>query len=204
MLEAHDLAARRGFARLFSKVSFRVDRGSALVVTGANGSGKTTLLRMLAGLTAPAAGEICLDGTSVVPFDPALRERVAFVGHLPAIKDELSAHENLAELTALAGEPVTPDQLDAALDDVALTSRRTLPARVLSQGQRRRIGLARLALTRRTLWLLDEPTTALDAAGVALLGTFLARHLERGGIVVASTHQTLNLPAARVGALALA
>ncbi len=203
MLEAIDLAARRGFARLFSNISFRVERGSALVVTGANGSGKTTLLRMLTGLTAPAAGEIRFDGARMVPFDPVLREQATFVGHLPALKDELNARENLAALTALAGEPVTPAQLDAALDEVALTSRRMLPARVLSLGQRRRIGLARLALTRRTVWLLDEPTTALDDAGVALLGMFLARHLKSGGIIVAATHRALDLPPVRMGALAL-
>jgi heme exporter protein A len=204
MLEAHDLAAQRGLARLFSGLSLRVEPGEVLVITGANGTGKTTLLRMLAGLSLPAAGEIRWNGTAVVPFDPRLRAATAFAGHHPALKDELTAEENLAALMELAGAPATPDGIRRALDAVALGQRRTLPARVLSQGQRRRIGLARLALLQRPLWILDEPVTALDAAGISLLAKLVADHLEDGGLAVAATHAPLGLPDERMRALALA
>ena len=203
MLEAHNLAARRGLARLFSGLSFRVGAGEALVVTGANGTGKTTLLRMLAGLSSPAEGEIRWNGTPAAPFDPALRAALAFAGHLPSLKDELSAEENLASLVTLAGDVVSSATIRDALDNVALTRQRSLPARVLSQGQRRRIGLARLSLLPRPLWILDEPVTALDAAGTELLARIVAGHLAKGGLAVAATHAPLGLPAARVRPLAL-
>jgi len=203
MLEAHDLAARRGTARLFAGLGLRVGAGTALVVTGANGRGKTTLLRMLAGFTLPDAGEIRLDGAAVAPFSPTLRSAVTFAGHALALKDEFTARENLASLVELAGAPATDAELDAALERVALASRRSLPARVLSQGQRRRIGLARLALSRRRVWILDEPVTALDTAGAALLADLVARHLDRGGLAVAATHAPLGLPPDRTRSLSL-
>ena len=204
MLEAQDLAAQRGHARLFTGVSFSVSPGRALAVSGPNGSGKTTLLRIVAGLTTPAAGTIRLNGEPVRPFHPRLRAAVAFVGHLPALKDELTARENLASLVALEGVQASGGRLDAALDDVALARQRAQPARVLSQGQRRRIGLARLALAGKSLWILDEPTTALDADGSALLARMLREHLEASGSVVMATHQPLELPGWRTQTLALA
>ena len=203
MLEAHDLAARRGTARLFAGLGFAVAAGDALVVTGANGRGKTTLLRMLAGLSAPEAGEIRLDGARVGAFAPALRAAVTFAGHALALKDEMSARENLASLVTLCGAQVDDAELDTALDRVALGERKRLPSRLLSQGQRRRVGLARLALSRRRVWILDEPVTALDASGAALLGELVAAHLARGGLAVASTHAPLALPPARVRTLSL-
>ena len=203
MLEAQKLAARRGFATLFSGLSFRVNEGEALVVSGANGTGKTTLLRIIAGLTTPATGTLKWNGEAVEPLDRDFRRVVAYAGHLPALKDDLTAEENLASLLMLDGEAVTRDTLRRALDDVALSRQQSLPARVLSQGQRRRIGLARLALMPRPLWILDEPTTALDASGVELLGRVLAQHLSDGGILVAATHAALGLPAARVKSVAL-
>jgi len=203
MLEAHDLAARRGTARLFAGLGLRVGAGTALVVTGANGRGKTTLLRMLAGFTLPDAGEIRLDGAAVAPFSPTLRSAVTFAGHALALKDEFTARENLASLVELAGAPATDAELDAALERVALASRRSLPARVLSQGQRRRIGLARLALSRRRVWILDEPVTALDTAGAALLADLVARHLDRGGLAVAATQLTTSGGVMRTRSLSL-
>lgn len=203
MLSVHDLAARRGLTRLFSGLSFMVAAGEVLVVTGANGTGKTTMLRMLAGLSAPESGEIRWNGSAVAPFDPALRTVMAFAGHHPALKDELTAEENLASLIEVAGEHPAREQIRSALDAVALTRQRTLPARVLSQGQRRRIGLARLTLLNRPLWILDEPVTALDAAGTALLATLVADHLAAGGLAVAATHTSLGLPDTRVRALTL-
>jgi heme exporter protein A len=203
MLEAQKLGARRGFATLFSGLSFRVDAGEALVVSGANGTGKTTLLRIVAGLTTAAAGALAWNGEVVKPLDSEFRRAIAYAGHLPALKDELSAEENLASLLALDGEAVTGDVLRAALDDVALVRQRALPARVLSQGQRRRISLARLMLMPRPLWILDEPTTALDASGIELLGRMLARHLSDGGTLVAATHAGLGLPPGRVKSVVL-
>lgn len=203
MLEAHDLAARRGSVRLFAGLSFGVAAGQALLVTGANGTGKTTLLRILAGLSAPESGEIRLNGTAVAPFDATLRASTAFAGHHPALKDELTTEENLAALVSLAGESASRDALREALDAVALTRQRTLHARVLSQGQRRRIGLARLMLVHRPLWLLDEPVTALDAAGLTFLGSMVTNHLEHGGAAVAATHAPLGWSPSRTRSLAL-
>ena len=204
MLEVRDLAGERGLARLFAGVAFRLEPGRVLAVTGANGSGKTTLLRILAGLSSPAAGEVRFRGAPMAPFDPRLRAAVVFHGHLPALKDELTAVENLAALVALAGAQATTTELAAALDSVALTGRRMLQARVLSQGQRRRIGLARLAVLKKALWILDEPTTALDAEGTALLVRLLTAHLERGGCAVLATHQALPLPPERTASLTVA
>ncbi len=138
------------------------------------------------------------------PLSPKLRNDIVWSGHLAPLKDELSAEENLRSLVTLAGGTCDAEGVRAALDEVALLPQRTLPARVLSQGQRRRIGLARLTLLRRPLWLLDEPATALDAAGLQLLGTMVARHLHEGGSVIAATHQPLDLPAASLDSLTLA
>jgi len=203
MLEARDLAGQRGYARLFRDVAFRVDAGRALAVTGSNGSGKTTLLRILAGLSAPAAGTVRWNGAAMRPFDARLREAVAFAGHSPALKDELTAAENLESLAALAGANVTRDEIAEALERVALSRQRGLPARVLSQGQRRRIGLARLRVVRKPLWVLDEPVTALDRDGTALMTAMLGEHLERGGCAVIATHQAIALPDGRTASLTL-
>jgi len=203
MLNASELAARRGTAELFSGVTFALERGQALVVSGRNGSGKTTLLRILAGMTSPTAGTLQWNSESVVPFSRALREALTYVGHAAALKDDLTAEENLASLCALAGDAVPAQELDDALSAVALDGQRRLMARVLSQGQRRRIGLARLVVSRRPLWLLDEPATALDADGLALLAATLNRHLDRGGLAVCATHQPLDLPGARRQTLSL-
>jgi heme exporter protein A len=201
-LEAAQLAAVRGRTRLFDNVALRVAPCDALFVTGPNGSGKTTLLRILAGLTAPASGVVRLGGETVAPFDARLRDHVAFAGHHPALKDELTAAENLAALVALAGVRATSEQIAKALEREQLSRQRMLPARVLSQGQRRRIGLARLTLIAKPLWILDEPTTALDSDGIALLLSLLRRHLDANGSAVIATHQQMDV--ANAASLALA
>lgn len=203
MLEVLDLAAQRGNLRLFSAMNFRVAPGSALVVTGANGTGKTTLLRILAGLSTPAEGRVRWQGEDVPPHAERLRQDAVYCGHLPALKDELTAEENLGALVELSGEKVSPADVQEALTRVELGRKAHLPARALSQGQRRRLGLARLALTRRPLWLLDEPTTALDTAGVALMTQLLGTHVKRGGCAVVATHQSLDLPVAHVTSLSI-
>jgi heme exporter protein A len=203
MLQTQNLAARRGEALLFSDLSFSLTSGTALVIGGPNGSGKTTLLRMLAGLTQPAEGTISWRGRPVRALDSELRAETLFIGHVPALKDELTALENLASLTHLHGSEASVEALREALGTWALSRQRALPARVLSQGQRRRIGLARLHLVPRSLWLLDEPATALDDAGVAALCGAIARHLAGGGVAVIATHQELALPPAATRVLRL-
>lgn len=203
-LHAERLAAQRGRATLFSDLGFDVQAGTALVVTGPNGIGKTTLLRICAGLTAPADGALRWRGRELRPFDARLRRDVAFNGHLAALKDELTPEENLRAWIALDDRSPAADDVARALDAVALSRQRHLPVRVLSQGQRRRVGLARLRLIRRPLWILDEPLTALDADGAAALGALLDAHLDTGGLCVAASHQALPIAGERARALALA
>lgn len=185
-LEARGLACSRGPVTLFRDLQLRVERGEWVAVRGPNGSGKTTLLRCLAGLTRADAGEVRREG------------RVAWAGHLPGIKDDLTAEENLRGALALAGVPVAAAQARAALETAGLAARRSLPARRLSAGQRRRIGLARLQLDPAPIWILDEPLTALDDEGQQLFARTLARHLERGGLALVATHHDLALAPARV------
>lgn len=198
MLEALDLAARRGTMLLFHGLSLCVPSGEALVVSGRNGSGKTTLLRILAGLSRPAAGRVIWNGQDVARHDTATRADTCFAGHLPGLKDELTASENLRALASLAGSAPDDSSVREALANAGLDSHRNLPARALSQGQRRRVALARLQLGTQRLWLLDEPATALDSDGLAMLATLVSRHLAAGGTVVAATHQPLDLPTHRV------
>jgi heme exporter protein A len=196
MLEAQQLTAQRGSATLFTGIGFALSAGDALLVTGANGSGKTTLLKIAAGMTRPISGTLEWRGAAVAPFAAALRAVTLYIGHATALKDELTAEENLVSLAALHGATVDAAAARAALAAWSLDRQHALPARVLSQGQRRRVGLARLRLTHRPLWVLDEPTTALDADGVAMLRELLAAHLAQGGIAIIATHQDLALPAA--------
>ncbi|HKP65204.1 MAG TPA: cytochrome c biogenesis heme-transporting ATPase CcmA [Casimicrobiaceae bacterium] len=202
-LDVERLAARRGLMTLFAGVTFSFAAGEAMIITGRNGSGKTTLLRIIAGLTAPFEGEVRWQRKVVRSFDARLRRAVTFGGHTPALKDELTTEENLAAAMALDGDAATAAELDEALCAVALDRHRALPVRVLSQGQKRRIALARLYLSRRLLWILDEPLTALDTDGIAVLGTLLERHLDRGGLCIAASHQPLPVAAPRTRALAL-
>ncbi len=177
-----DVAAFRGERLVLSGVSLAVSPGEAALLLGPNGSGKSTLLRMLAGLKRPDAGSVVW---------PQVPVPVAYLGHADAVKPGLTTAENLR--FAAAGRPIGP-----ALDALGLTALADLPARMLSAGQRRRLALARLPLSRAMLWLLDEPTLGLDTASLGLLAALLASHRAAGGGVVAATHQDLTLPGAAI------
>ena len=195
MLKAEGLAAFRGERLVFSNVGFTVEPGGALVLTGPNGSGKSTLLRLLAGLVRAAAGRVLWRGEETLADLVAHGMRVAYVGHQDAVKPGLTAAENLR---FWGGREVVARAL-AALDLTALAD---LPARMLSAGQKRRLALARLALSSAPVWLVDEPTLGVDAASVERFGALLAAHRASGGVVVAATHLPLPLPDAAQLALA--
>ena len=164
---------------------------------GENGADKTTLLRTLVGLTRPERGELRWRGRDVHEQGEDYRRSFVYLGHPAALKDELSPLENLQLASRLDGLDPGEDELLDALQRLGLHGREDLPARVLSAGQRRRALLARLLLRRAELWVLDEPFTALDAAGSALLEQMLAQHLGTGGLAVLSSHQAPTLPGAR-------
>lgn len=216
-LAAEDVRLARGDRTLLAHLSFRVDAGQALVLTGANGVGKTTLLRAIAGFLPLASGRITLrpsentHGKSAVAQEAAesdedaqsIAYRCHFVGHLDGLKAVLTVAENLAFWAAFlggaevhAGKP-DHDPIEAAMAQFKLTVLADIPAAYLSAGQKRRLGLARLCVAPRPLWLLDEPSVSLDADSVELLRRAIAAHLAVGGLVVAATHVDLGLEAAR-------
>lgn len=194
MLESRDLACVRGDRPLFEGVNFTLAPGSALHVVGANGSGKTSLLRLLCGLSAPAQGDVLWEGEKIRSLREDFFRQLVYIGHAPAVKDDLSAVENLVTSATLAGVDVAREQACAALERVGLGGREDLPTKVLSQGQRRRVALARLLLAvRMPLWLLDEPFTALDRRAVNDLRQTIDAHVDAHGMVVYTTHQDVDL-----------
>ncbi len=193
LLSANALAARRGGRLVFTDVSFALERSGALVLVGRNGSGKSTLLRLLAGLGRPAAGVVAWGDVPIDDDAEGHRQRVAYVGALDALKPALSVAENLALARAFKGLARDDDAIEAALDAFDLAERADLPARFLSQGQHRRAALARLVAAPSPLWLLDEPTLALDTPSIDRLGSAIAAHRDTGGCVVAATHVALPL-----------
>lgn len=203
MLAANDLTCQRGDHTLFSGLSFALEPGLLLHVRGANGVGKTSLLRLVAGLTQPAEGQLRWNGRAITDDPEDYRRSLLYLGHAPALKDDFSALENLCLASRLAGEPIDEDFACETLGRWGLEGRAHLPCRVLSQGQRRRVGLARLTLTTRTLWLLDEPLASLDAQAAVLLQSLLERHLAAGGLALLTTHQPIATPASRTRELML-
>lgn len=193
MLAANDLSCVRGERALFSGISFTVQPGELLHVHGPNGSGKTSLLRMLCGLSAPAQGEILWQSRSLRALDDEYFAEVTYLGHQNAIKDELSAIENLRVSASIAGGKVSEEQAYAGLEAIGLTGKEDLQTKVLSQGQRRRVALARLPLSKGLLWILDEPLAALDTVGVVLVEKMIDAHLARGGLAVVTTHQPFSV-----------
>lgn len=197
-LIARDLQLERGARSIIKGLSFDIRSGQVLILRGANGSGKTSLLRILAGLTLPDAGTVAWDGEKPKALSAAWRNAALYLGHTNALKDDFTAQENLLDALSVDGIDVTPNAQLAALDKVGLLDRRQVLARRLSQGQKRRVGLARLSLAlshtpRKPLWLLDEPTNALDGQGVALFTGLIGEHLNGGGIACIATHLALNL-----------
>ncbi len=184
-LAAIDLACRRGDRILFKGLQFEVKPGQVVWLRGANGRGKTSLLRLLAGLSTPEAGQVSWAGTPV--------QRV-YVAHANALKEDLTVLESLRFLARLHGRADSDAALGEALDLFGMASRRDAFVRTLSQGQHRRVALARLALdVAPALWILDEPFDALDTEGIHTLNTLLTQHAARGGSVVLTSHQVLTL-----------
>lgn len=187
-LAAENLSGERGGEAVFSDVSFRLDAGRALVVTGPNGSGKSTLLRIVAGLLP------CMTGTLV--FEGGAAERTPgqschYLGHQNAMKASLTVAENLGFWRDFLGDP--EDEVGDALEKVGLDELGGLPFGALSTGQRRRAAIARLLVSHRSIWLLDEPTAGLDRASEARVADLMTHHLARGGMIVAATHLPLGL-----------
>lgn len=196
-LIADQLQVTRGARTIIRDLSFEVAAGEALLLTGANGAGKTTLIRTLAGFLAPSGGTIRLNGG-----DPErdIAEQSHYVGHANGIKASLTVAENLRFWTEYLAEDDrdgNADRLDEALDHFNLLDLSDIPAGYLSAGQKRRLGLARLLVAHRPLWLLDEPTVSLDTASVALLAKAVDAHVTGGGIAIAATHIPLGLAKTR-------
>ncbi|WP_108051462.1 heme ABC exporter ATP-binding protein CcmA [Bosea sp. 124] len=190
-LTAENLACRRGGRLIFEGVHFRLGPGEAIALTGRNGAGKSSLLAMLCGRLRPEAGTIAIEGAA----EAAMAELSHAIGHRDGLKTALSARENLAFAQALLGDAaVAPD---AALAAVSLQHVAELPVGYLSAGQRRRVALARLLVSRRPFWLLDEPMSALDLAAQTMLTGLMRDHLAQGGAILAATHGPLGLDGAR-------
>ena len=180
----------RGGREVFSGLDFAASAGEALAVTGRNGSGKTSLLRVIAGLLTPDGGSIGLEGGE---GELTLPEQAHFLGHRDALKPALSVVENLAFWQEFLGGEVS--DAAASLAEVGLDHATHLPAAFLSAGQRRRLSIARLLAARRPIWLLDEPTNALDTSGQAMFAALMGDHLARGGLIIAATHAPLGIAA---------
>jgi heme exporter protein A len=203
MLEISNLACSRGDHRLFSGLSFKLDFGQIMQVQGANGSGKTSLLRTLCGFITPDEGDIIWRGENIRELDEEYYAEMMYLGHLNAIKDELSALENLLISAGLSGVELKEKEAMTALRRMGLRGRELLPTKVLSQGQRRRVALARLLVSDAKLWVLDEPLTALDVGAVALIQELIAEHLAREGMVIFTTHQPLQVVGKEMRSLSL-
>jgi len=193
LLEAINLKGARGDRCLFHSLNFQLNVGDCLMVQGENGSGKTNLLRTLVGFTPPADGAVHWNGRQIKQLDDEYRRMLLYCGHHLGLKEGLSATENLVFGSTLADAPVNSDDVYDALHQVGLQGKEQQPLRTLSQGQRRRVNLARLLLQKRALWVLDEPLTALDAKASQWVIEAIDRHLDKGGMVVLTTHQDLAL-----------
>jgi len=201
LLATRGLAVQRGERRLVTGLDMAVHPGEVVWLRGRNGCGKTTLLRLLAGLSWAEEGEVLWRGVRRRRSEAAWRAELLYIGHTNALKDDLVAGEALRFLARLQGRPADDASIGAALERLGMASRVAQPVRTLSQGQRRRVALARLALPQPpALWLLDEPFDALDDLGIVALNALLAEHAGRGGAALLTSHQALTMaaPAPRV------
>jgi len=195
MLQIVDLECTRGERLLFAHLDFEVAAGTCLHIAGENGAGKTSLLRILCALLSPTAGEVRWGGQNIRTLREDYWQQLAYVGHLNGVKDDLTALENVRYGAAVTGRPGSEDRARHALAALALAGFEGSLARHLSQGQKRRVALARLFLAGEAkLWILDEPFTALDVRGVGVLSELIGTHTGSGGIVVLTTHQDVPLP----------
>lgn len=194
MLTAIGLSCVRGERRLFDGLDLAVGAGEWLHVQGENGAGKTSLLRILAGLSPPADGQICWNGVPTRRLAEDFRKELLFLGHHGAVKEELTPFENLSLAAQLDGMPLDEAAALRALARFGLRGREDLAVRFLSAGQKRRVLLARLAVRKATLWILDEPFTALDVKAVEMLSGLIVEHVTNGGIAILTSHQTIPLP----------
>ena len=196
MLELRGATCVRGTRALFKGLDLLVPAGRLLRVQGVNGAGKTSLLRLICGLLAPADGAVLWQGQNIATLREEFNRQMVFLGHAAALKDDLSAIENLLAACRLGGVPVSAAQARAALIEAGLRGRDHAPARILSQGQRKRVALARLVLSTQTrLWVLDEPFNALDTVATAWLIGLIGAQVARGGIVVLTSHQSVDIGA---------
>ncbi len=195
MLELINLGCIRGGRTLFGDLNLNLAPGGFVQVTGANGSGKTSLLRTICGLLTPESGEVRWQGTDIRKLGEDFATSLTYLGHRNGIKEELTALENLRVACGLSGSHITREEAGRALSKTGLAGKEDLPARFLSEGQRRRAALARLVTSGATLWVLDEVLASLDTAAVGLVNSLLDEHLSNGGIAVVATHQELNVSA---------
>jgi heme exporter protein A len=203
MLEVAALACRRGDRCLFSDLAFSVAPQTLLHVRGRNGSGKTTLLRALCGLLRPDQGSIRWRGEDIRDLAEDFNRELLYFGHLNGIKADLTGLENLRVSATLDQDPVTDSEIVGALERIGLAGFEDLPTRMLSQGQKKRVALARLILSKAPLWILDEPFTALDTDAVDLLQTLISEQVADGGAVVLTTHQEVALTRGEIQRLTL-
>lgn len=198
VLQAHALSCVRGERKLFADLDLQVHAGECLHVRGENGVGKTSLLRLLTGLSKPESGEILWKGQAIT-MDPSQYHRdLLFLGHRDALKDDLTALENIQMYAALEDIALTQEQALSSLWHFGLRGREHLPVSCLSAGQKRRVLMARMATRQAKLWILDEPFNALDVNAVQALQTLITQHLERGGLVVLTSHQNIAIPKVKV------
>ena len=203
-LQTHQLACVRGERQLFADINLDVEAGNVFRIVGSNGTGKTSLLRMLCGLSIPASGEVRWNKKNIRQNREEYNQQLTYLGHASAIKDDLFAWENVVVAATLSGKSISENDACDALAQLGMEQAVDLPARVLSQGQRKRVALARLRFCLHTpLWILDEPFVALDKAAIMQLQMMMNDHLRSDGMIIFTTHQEVELNDGRVKTLDL-
>lgn len=198
ILEARAITCVRGERQLFSGLNLQIFAGQCLHVRGVNGVGKTSLLRLLTGLASPEAGEILWNGAPIKKGASEYHSQLLFSGHRDALKEDLTALENLRMYAAIDGLTISEKEAFAALWRFGLKGREDLPVNCLSAGQKKRVLMARMLIRRAQVWILDEPFNALDASAVGELQALIGEHLEGNGVVVLTSHQVLSIPGLQV------